>query len=474
MSGNSGAWGVVMWQNNKDNFVNGEIVPSHEQGISLSGGVEIDPFLAGDLVGCLNLPPEGLGVPPVRSGDVTFAQRDGVQQFGDYYEARQITFLVSICNDGCPGCPTGRQKAKRLTTEWSRSCASATLVLFSDCHNPNATEEEKTYLGPYLVVGRPRVAEITWMRSNRGCASVTLRFDADDARLILADTSGFEWTGTHTQFAPPGSGGGNIAQNYRLDGLTMTEEGATVDDTTFTLGAPDGGSYFSRTIIAPNTSSPMTMVIAGTGTDGIPVTAGTDYTVSWWAQMDPVGAVTTQADIAWYDAGGALISTSSGAPMNPGTTWQRFSQTHTAPVGATFMAPALLWSGTALAGQRLDFAQAWINEGSAATDPATVEVVGDLCVFPVFRLDGPLTGPITIFYGPFSFTYDEDISAVERVTVDTRWGRASSIAGDQTQNLLGAYDFPLPPGINEFSYTTGDPADTGTVQIEWQNAVISA
>src|SRR3546814_6357308 len=45
-----------------------------------------------------------MGVPPVRSGDVAFAQRDGVVQFGDYYEPRILTFQVSVDGDGCPGC----------------------------------------------------------------------------------------------------------------------------------------------------------------------------------------------------------------------------------------------------------------------------------------------------------------------------------------------------------------------------------
>jgi hypothetical protein len=477
MSGNSGAWGVVMWQNNKTNIdEEGNITPDQAQGIALSGGDPIDPFLESVIVGCLLLPPDGLGVPPVRSGDVAFAQRDGVQQFGDYYEPRQLTFEVSVCNDGCPGCPTGRQKVKRLTTEWSRSCASATLVLFPDCYDPGATEEEKTYLGAYLVTGRPRVAELTWMRSNRGCARLTLRFDAQDARLILADTSPGpgNWSGTHVASAGAGAGaGGNIAQDYRHDDVVWNTQDAVAQQSTLTFGAPDGGSYRSISITTPNTVSPMSVGVGGTATNGIPVTAGNDYSFAWWARQNPVGGVLTRVDAAWWNAGGGLISTTTGAGMAATSDWSRFTQSHTAPALAAFMQPILRWSGIALAGQELATAQLWINEGAAATGPETVEVVGDLCAFPVFRLSGPLTGPIQVFYGPFSFTYDEDIAAGELVTVDTRWGRASGSGGDLTQNLLGTYDFPLSPGVHDFSFTTGDPADTGSVQIEWENAVIS-
>jgi hypothetical protein len=269
---------------------------------------------------------------------------------------------------------------------------------------------------------------------------VTLRFDAQDARLQLADTGAGNWHATHTQSMSAGAAaGGNIAQDYRLTDVTFDTQDAVATQSTISSGAPDGGSYLSINVTTPNTTSPMSGAAAGSGTDGIPVTAGNDYAFAWWARQIPDGTISTRA----------------------------------APAMAAFMQPVLRWSGIALANQTLDLAQLWINEGATAGEPATIEVVGDLCVFPVFRLDGPLTAPITVSYGPFSFTYDEDVGALERVTVDTRWGRASSGISDETQHLLGDYTFPLSPGVHEVSFTTGDPADTGSVQIEWENAVIS-
>src|SRR3546814_2544177 len=88
-----------MWKDGR-----GEVLSPPEEGISLEGGDAIVPFLPSVPVGCLVLPPDGMGVPPVRSGDVAFAQRDGVVQFGDYYEPRILTFQVSVDGDGCPGC----------------------------------------------------------------------------------------------------------------------------------------------------------------------------------------------------------------------------------------------------------------------------------------------------------------------------------------------------------------------------------
>lgn len=468
MSGNSGAWGIAMWKDGRGGFD----VPPQQEGISLEGGGEIVPFLPTDPLGCLLLPPDGLGVPPVRAGDVAFAQRDGVVQFGDYYEPRILTFQVMVCNEGCPGCPSGRERVKRLTEEWSRNCSGATLVILTDCHSPTATQDEKRYLGPYMVHGRPRVAEVTWLRSNVGCARITLRFDCEDARLLLAvsndPTELFPWHASHSVDADANA---NLAPDYRLDGLTMTLNGATVDDTHLSAGGPDDGSYFNRNIISPNTGSPMVMALSDTGTDAIPVTAGQAYTVSWWAQKNFPGGAQTQVNWQWYDAGGAALSLVGGVDQDPGDTWERLSQTNVAPVGAAFGQPQLTWTGIALAGQALDFAQAWVNEGAVATEPAVVEIVGDLCVFPVIRLSGFLTAPIVVNYGPYQFTYNEDV--VNNVVIDTKWGRAADITVDTTQFLSGNYTTPLDPGLHEFSMTSGDPSDTGSARLEWSNAVVS-
>lgn len=678
-----------MWKDSSDGAQLG--------GISLEGGDPIIPYLATDPLGCITLPPEGMGVPPVRSGDVAFAQRDGVVQFGDYYEPRQITLQVLVQNDDCPGCssaaevpgglvlngtfpgraytpdsaglqitgdldvivhmamddwtpsigvapvsqwltasgaqrgwttrlnttgtlqlywsPDGavtlnavstvpvaavdgeplwvrytididngaagrtirfytstdgvswaqlgaavtqagvtsifnstadvivgsyndggseqmagqvfsvqirnggvlvaspnfdqpqytgafvdeqgnlwtvvspaylqpfqaarmsaRQKVARLCEEWSRNCPGATLVIFSDCHDPAATQTEKTYQGPYMVHGRPRVAEVTWLRSNRGMARVLLRFDADSAGLELPvnndPTSLSPWSSGHTVDAQAGGDGGNMAQDYRLEDLTMTVNGATVQDTHLSAGAPDGGSYFQRIIISPNTTSPMVMALSGSGTAAIPVVAGTNYTVSWWARKSIPGGPATRVDWQWYDAAGAALSVNNGASNSPTADWQRFSQTNVAPALAAFAQPRLIWTGTALAGQTLDFAQAWMNVGLAPTAPETIEVVGNLCVFPTFTLTAPLTAPITVNYGPNEFTYNEDVP-VNTVVVDTRWGRASEITVDTTQNLSDNYTSPLFPGLHDFSVTTGNPADTGEVRAEWSNQVIS-
>lgn len=471
MTGNAGAWGIAMWKDGRGT----ELLFPQEDGISLEGGDEIIPFLPTEPLGCLLAPPDGMGVPPVRIGDVAFAQRDGVIQFGDYYEPRQITLEAILKNDDCPGCPQVRQRVSRLTEEWSRNCDGATLVLFTDCHDPEATEEEKVYLGPYMVHGRPRVAEVTWLRSNLGAARVTLRFDAEDARLELASTDpGAFWTSEHTVDAPAGAdGGGNLSPDYRLDGLSMSLNGATVQDTHLSGGAPDGGSYFQRIIVSPNTTSPMAMPLTGTGTAAIPVDPADVLSVAFWARKSPGGGPDARVDYSWYTGAGALITAHTGTPHSTTDEWQRFTEEGiVAPALAEFLQVRLVWAGTALAGQTLDFAQGWVNEGATATEPAEIVVVGTLCVYVTFTLFGTLTAPITVNYGPYQFTYDEDVTT-NNVTIDTRWGRAADITVDSTQFLSGNYTSPLGPGTYDFSVTTGDPADDGSVRATWSNAVVS-
>lgn len=693
MSANQGAWGVAMYKDGHD--TTGDL-QAQEQGISLEGGDPVLPYLPTIPVGSLLIPPAGLGVPGVRSGDVAFAQRDGVVQFADYYEPRQITLSVLVQNDACPGCtsspgqdyalvldgvspgrastpdapaldvvgdldvavylamddwtpaaaaapaskwltggadqrawttrvntsgtlglfwsndgvatlsatstavpvvadgagiwlryvldvdngaggrdilfytsadgenwtqlgatvtqagvtsvfnstaelavgaynnggserfpgrvfemryrngidgplvanpvfdqPAGttsfvddqgnpwtvippaflepfiapkmsaRQKVSRLTQEWSRNCSGATLVLFTDCHDPNATEEEKVYLGPYMVRGRPRVADVVWERSNRGAARVTLRFDAADARLVLADTiPGALWTSEHVQSVETGDQ--NMIPDPELLTRTMSLNGATVVDTHPLTGGPgpgDGGPYFSRLIQAPNTTSPMLMALAGVGLAAIPVVAGTSYTVAWWARKVPGGGPASRLDWQWYDGAGAALSVNNGAAMSPGATWQRFSQTNVAPVGAAFVQPRLVWTGTALTDQVLDVAQPWMNDGVTAEGPLTVEIEGTLCAYPVISLFPTMTAPIIVTYGGHQFTYTEDVTSV--IDIDTRWGRASDGSLDMTENLEGDFSSPLEPGIHEVTVQTGDLADTGFVNFVWENSVVS-
>lgn len=160
----------------------------------------------------------------------------------------------------------------------------------------------------------------------------------------------------------------NLFDDPRLTTKTMTLQGATVVDTHPSSGAPDGGSYFSRRMITANATSPMRMEMYGTGASGAPVEEGKEYTISWYARKSIAGGPATRADWTWYDSGGVSISTVAGTGQSVGTTWARYTQTQTAPVGAAYGQPRLAWTGTALIGQVLDFAMAMLNTGGVAVD----------------------------------------------------------------------------------------------------------
>jgi len=148
----------------------------------------------------------------------------------------------------------------------------------------------------------------------------------------------------------------------------MTLQGSTSVDTRPTSGAPDGGSYFSRLIVVPNSTSPMGIYVTGTGVDGSPVRDDEDYTFSWYARKSIPGGPAARLDYTWYDATGVQISTHNGSAMSPTATWGRFSQTFTPPANAAFIALRVVWTGTAVANQVLDFAQAMLNAGATALD----------------------------------------------------------------------------------------------------------
>lgn len=163
------------------------------------------------------------------------------------------------------------------------------------------------------------------------------------------------------------SGIANVLPDPKLLSATMTANGGTFNDSVGTTFGPHGTGYFRRSVVSPNTASPMTMALALSGLNGIPVQAGQDYTVSWWARKFGDGGPATRVDWNWYDASGAGLSSSTGMGYTPNTAWTRYFQTNTAPVGAAFARPLLVWTGTAVAGQDLDFADAQMEPGATAT-----------------------------------------------------------------------------------------------------------
>ena len=67
----------------------------------------------------------------------------------------------------------------------------------------------------------------------------------------------------------------------------------------------------------------------------IPVTAGLQYTNSFYLKQS-VNTGLLQTDFIWYNSAGTQILDDDNLQFDPNTTWQRFSQTRTAPALAAF------------------------------------------------------------------------------------------------------------------------------------------
>lgn len=94
-------------------------------------GVGIGSAVYGDLA-CLTLPPDGLGVPDLRTEDQTYPQRDGVEHFSDWYAARLVTLTALLGGEcGCSG--DTRANARTIENAWRRQCDDVEMVLWSDC-----------------------------------------------------------------------------------------------------------------------------------------------------------------------------------------------------------------------------------------------------------------------------------------------------------------------------------------------------
>lgn len=210
-------------------------------GAVLSGGDEV-----GD--GCLTSAPDGLGLPEIRTEDVTYIQRDGVKHFSDWYGPRILTFTeVWVCPDGCPGCPSARAKVKKIINAWSRACGDVELVLFTDCHG---TSSDRSLVGPFGIIGRPRQALVTWVPETK-CAILTLRFDAQDHRMYVLDIEGTAGSGTKCVTLNP-----DTTQKCRTyprcyDMCYTTTVGSATNATGTAVNSGDVCAYPTITLVGP-------------------------------------------------------------------------------------------------------------------------------------------------------------------------------------------------------------------------------
>lgn len=158
---------------------------------------------------CLLEPPDGLGVPGLRTEDVTYVASDGVRMHRDWYEPRVLTFQAAVstsggdCSTDCSSPNAVRRRVQEILSAWSRQCGEGELVIWPPCDERECGFECDSdaagdpAFGPYAVVGRPRQAIVQWAGRGHNYAMLTLRFDAVDQRIYLLNGCGDPGSGDH-------------------------------------------------------------------------------------------------------------------------------------------------------------------------------------------------------------------------------------------------------------------------------------
>lgn len=251
--------------------------------------------------GGLDDTPDGLGIPGLRVEDVTYAQRDGVRHFNDWYTPRIITFKATIgpasttedCESG--DCTSVRDQVKTLLQAWKRQTDDVELVLYPPC-NPGpygfglgpfgegpfgggTTDDEAT--GPYGIIGRPRVAEAKWLYHDQQIATVLLRFDSVDQRVFILDGCGTPGYKTCTDI-DPGTDVYSLCEAALCEPICPTRTADSVDSTTIEVGGTE--VVYPELTLWPNLTNPIIenqttldyITYDGTIVD-FPVTINTEY-----------------------------------------------------------------------------------------------------------------------------------------------------------------------------------------------------
>lgn len=303
-------------------------------GAILTSGCNEDEFCAEHvlLVDGLNDTPEGLGLPGIRTEDVTYYQRDGRKMFSDWYEGRTLTFTATIGpgTGDCPDCVEDRSPVLELAQAWKRSMVNQELVIYPPCDVVHSAANAYP----------PTVDGGTLERTNLATAP-----------------RGTRWATGVNELGPFNTHTGGDYTLEETDGPTSDLVGfARKTGTVATVV----GSYIR---LSTDDVSSAAAVTPGNGT---PVTASTDYTVSLW--MRSSDAVDHQIRVRYYDAAGTSLGTDLLTIGSVAAdTWARGSDTFTTPVGATNAEFMALTTGT-VNGQTTDVAGLLLEETAVLGD----------------------------------------------------------------------------------------------------------
>jgi hypothetical protein len=302
-------------------------------------------------VGCLTSPPDGMGIPARRTEDVTFAQRDGVRHYSDWYEHRVITLeKVIVCDDGCGGFNSScsaRQKVRDLMSAWSRDCCDTEIVVYTPCNSviydsvPTASlTEERTNLFAYNSMGQTYTTNCgTFEFSNiRGFGSASGPYsnyieDTDlpasvaGPMLVARKT----WDTASVFYCRDYDEGSGDDRCY-ITSLCSSVSGVSGV-------SPVSGYYYDNEI--PGSNDGAGFIMGCTGVNAFPVSEANTYTFSGYMRAS-ISDVNMLVRVFFYDGAGELIASETGT-IEPSVadTWVRVSHTAVVPSGAETMQFAL-------------------------------------------------------------------------------------------------------------------------------------
>lgn len=255
------------------------------------------------IVGCMESPPEGLGLPGLRTEDVPYFQRDGVTHFSDWYTERLVTLArVMVCDDNC-GCGSennARIKLSALMQDWQRSCCDIEAVVYTDCNGQ-------------VVVGTPILGPQTVRRN-------LIKNPSFEESLLLWSVPVDSFCRSYDRCYVE-DGGTTWCYSHVIDGAFSQSRG--------TDGGWVGEAYMRLTCDVVPTSPGIGFTYSPTAAGSPEVAAQTEYIAS--AYMRASAAQEVVAQILWYDSIGTLLGVSPGSPFTLDDEWSRVSVNATAP-----------------------------------------------------------------------------------------------------------------------------------------------
>jgi hypothetical protein len=456
--------------------------------------------------------PDGLGLPGLRTEDVTYFQRDGVKHFSDWYEPRFITLTgvfgpvdTSECVDG--DCSTVREQVQAAVQPWKRTCCDTELVIFPDCYQPDLTTGVNVYPDGTFDVdvdgwtgdNGATVARVT-TPVHTGAGALEITWTTDPVPYDDPTTTGQVALGA-TFAATPGERYAVSAWLYAATGDPMPVLGVkdSADDEfvySDPVPADDTWHQVSVDFVVPDGGDLIPFVVNGEATTAGQLAYVDDVEAMLYTDVDrtlngPFGVVGRPREFKYkqrfdnnqiYDFVARFDAVDQRMYVLDACGTPGYAECVDVDPGTQLLS-ACFEDGTGpYAGQKVmcfgegGFCFTNVVESGASVAPAVVQVGGTERVYPTITLFPTLITPTieNLTTGEF-ITYDGTVSDLP-VTINTEEGTAFDSEGNSMTHLLrGSLFLSLDPGNYEFRLlASGEPEEPGFMQICWRPTVVNA